>query len=1135
MGKKQAIFWLLLKFTANLHNQQIMNKHQYLHHLLVICLISSTSLCGISQSYFPIKINKKWGLIDGKGNMYLSPQYDAIGEFDPFGYALIQDQGKVGLINRRAKVTLQPIYKAIKVIDSTLFAVQKKDNWHIVNLHQQVILTEQFDKIELLRQGQFLAYRQKGKWGIVSTSGRQLTKAIYDEVTTTNFAYFLVKQVNKLGLINEQGSILLKPNYFNIAIQNSNLIFYKKNKHWGAIDSKGQTLIKPQWDNYAVLNQNFVKLRRAAKAGLYAFPQRKLISKDIYDDFVKYSDNMVLCRKNRRAGLMDISGNLIVKCKYNEIQNFSPQQFRVRRQNRWGVVNQLDSTIIDFDFDYIAPLNTHVCVVKKNGQYGLANYKGDIVVAPKYSRIDLEGNKAKSYNGKKLDVLLFDRRGQLKDKIPYNRVGRIKVGRGRRQLSNGVSRSDYVLRYFEWFYSPGQDKWGLRNIKTGNIQIQPTYDRIRIERDLGFTVVGLEKRSQLDFNRTGFRFEYLYGLVNNEKGVLVREVNLLDIRMDDFKRKNLPTARVVFQNGGHGLMARSGKILHKDYAFIGEFHHGLARMSPRGLLTASVTKRKNSLGLLNAYLTRIDSPNDMLDFTRYDQVFFNKAVLRCDKCTWGYMDTMGRIKIQPQYAFSRDYKSRVAIVQRSAKWGVIDLAGQQVLDFLYDDIQYLENSGDKMLQVQVHHKQYGLIDTMGQSIVEVAYDNIGAVEEGRVAVMKNRKWGFCDLSGRLVVACEYDEVQSFSEGLAAVKKNRRWGFINKNGEVVIPIRHKRVGNFNNQLAWVKTKGHYQYLTTDGTIAFSQRFFKAYDFNAGIARVQKNGYWGLIDTQGNFILVPKKYREIGRFNEYGLAIAQLGKNRRYLVVINRKGEKLTSHRFKKIVPFQDGFAAVRLRNSYGFINRQGELIIENQYPSVASFSEGRACVLENGKWGYIDTTGKYIIQPQFSKCLPFNDGRAVVYKGYKKSGLINAEGQYIIPPSISRLLAFSEQLGLVRNEEYNYYFINEQQQLQAGHFQHATAFKNGVATIQQRGKWGLISRKGLEIIPPKYDAIQTFHKGYAKVQMKRFNGVTNLKGTIIVEPNFEYISYSGDGIFRVERGDKMGYFNVLGDWVWRLSD
>src|SRR5690606_24208714 len=100
-----------------------------------------------------------------------------------------------------------------------------------------------------------------------------------------------------------------------------------------------------------------------------------------------------------------------------------------------------------------------------------------------------------------------------------------KKGVGRFPNRIGLPENDYTLSKFEWFYSSEADKWGLRRLDDGTDQIKPTFDFIRVERDYGFTIVGIEQLSYYQFEKTNYRFNMVFGIVNNDVGLLVTEVN----------------------------------------------------------------------------------------------------------------------------------------------------------------------------------------------------------------------------------------------------------------------------------------------------------------------------------------------------------------------------------------------------------------------------------------------------------------------------------------------------------------------------------------------------------------------------------------------------------------------------------
>jgi len=318
------------------------------------------------------------------------------------------------------------------------------------------------------------------------------------------------------------------------------------------------------------------------------------------------------------------------------------------------------------------------------------------------------------------------------------------------------------------------------------------------------------------------------------------------------------------------------------------------------------------------------------------------------------------------------------------------------------------------------------------------------------------------------------------------------------------------------LSWAYTSKGVCYINAKNEAVISPKFSKAFDFQNGLARVVVNGKYGLINKAGSYIVRPR-YSYIEEFDENGLAIVRFGRSRIRYGVIDRSGRLITKHNYKQIRPFNEGYAAVKYKDKYGFIDTKGKLVIPARYSKVSDFREERAAVQRSGLCGYIDSQGEEVVHLEFSKCLDFEDGNAVVYKGYRRGGLIDLNGNYIIEPSLNRLYQFSG--------------------VHSGMYQKAGAFQYGVARVQSTDnhQWGIINQRGIELIPPKYDKIEKFKDGYARVRIQQFSGLSNLDGELIVQPDYEYISYAGDGIFRVEQGDKIGYFDSKGNWVWEIEE
>lgn len=98
---------------------------------------------------------------------------------------------------------------------------------------------------------------------------------------------------------------------------------------------------------------------------------------------------------------------------------------------------------------------------------------------------------------------------------------------------------------------------------------------------------------------------------------------------------------------------------------------------------------------------------------------------------------------------------------------------------------------------------------------------------------------------------------------------------------------------------------------------------------------------------------------------------------------------------EIAPYNEGLAAVRKGNQWGFMNEEGTLVIDfrddvywNKDADTAKsdvtgvrypmFHEGRCLITKNVEdgvplYGFIDTEGNTVIEPRFLNIYPFKDG------------------------------------------------------------------------------------------------------------------------------------------------------------------
>lgn len=202
-------------------------------------------------------------------------------------------------------------------------------------------------------------------------------------------------------------------------------------------------------------------------------------------------------------------------------------------------------------------------------------------------------------------------------------------------------------------------------------------------------------------------------------------------------------------------------------------------------------------------------------------------------------------------------------------------------------------------------------------------------------------------------------------------------------------------------------------------------------------------------------------------------------------INKTGQVAIPPQFEEVRPFSEGLAEVKIDDKWGFINTQGQLQIPAKFAEVSSFSQGLSAAYADDKVGYLDTKGEWAITPRFSSGGPFVNGVAVVYEEYRHSYLIDKNGQII--------KQFAEPINIDETPWFGAYkakvtkptlLINKDGRQLPLPETAASAEVNskGLLKMQLNSDkhplYGMMTLEGKTVIPAKFAAIEDFQSGIA---------------------------------------------------------
>ena len=346
---------------------------------------------------------------------------------------------------------------------------------------------------------------------------------------------------------------------------------------------------------------------------------------------------------------------------------------------------------------------------------------------------------------------------------------------------------------------------------------------------------------------------------------------------------------------------------------------------------------------------------------------------------YGYIDTLGKVAIKPQYSYGLQFSEGLAAVKNDTAWGFIDSSGKVVIEFKFNIAEQF-NGGSSVVNI---NGKSGLIDKKGKIILEPIYDWIYFQNEGFVASKLNGKWGFYHITSRkFITDFIYEDVGPFSNGLAAVKIDNLYGFINRNGVIAIEPKYRQIR------------------------------YKKFGNGLACAVSPDNNKWGVIDTLGN-VIMDFKYFDLSFPSENKIFVREKYKQKGYF--INQNGEKLFNKTFDDIWIFNDGLCAVRINGKEGIINSEGKWIVEPNLDGIGIlYHDGWISFHQIGDsntrlYGIINRQGEIVFKPQFSRVIK-NDGNCILPEVYLcgkesnkninlcKRGYVNLKGDIIWKPT-----------------------------------------------------------------------------------------------------------------------------------------
>lgn len=665
-------------------------------------------------------------------------------------YERFEQGGKMGIRDNEGRVVLPAAFDALGWSDGGFFLV-----------------------------GQVTGYRKDGKWGLLNLQKKFITGAEYLTMTCGGGSRVVVSRnvsavSTKFGSLNLEGQLVIPFLYDDIVLHdNRAIVMQKKGVHYlyGLVDFDHRALLPVEYRKIAPLGTlRYAVQNTGGKTALFSDGGDWVTPFDI-DSISSFHRDHAVVYQNGYQGLMDRSGNVLLKPIYREVMRPDSGEVHVRKPHAWKVMDLAQHELHRIEADDLEPITAHRIRFWWNGKFGLVDSLFRVILPPVYESITLVADDmaivsqhSKSglmrLNGELVLPMTFD---ELHPEGHLLRARWTEEGRHIWGLYDtvGVRKTiapyDAIEPYNGYFFPVRRYGFAGAVDRTGIERIACVYD------------------SLLEFNDQycAARFKGLYGIITHRDEWVVPP--------SPGRKHLLPDSLYMERQGSLTMIKNfSGQIIY--------FTDNPLRVLPDRFverLPDGMEKEINFRGQLmvrrppdGARPTESQVPSQpqesegLILFRRHGKA--------------GFVDNRGRLRIANRYDDAGDFREGRAAVRLLGKWGFIDASDQIVIHPIYDSRSSFENGTAIVSQ----GGKYGLIDRHGKVLLDLRYDS--AWRQGHDILLKeNGMLGLANAMGHLLLEPRFDSIQPAGEH-AIVSQYSRYGLITREGLSVFPINYERL-------------------------------------------------------------------------------------------------------------------------------------------------------------------------------------------------------------------------------------------------------------------------------------------------------------------------------------------------------
>lgn len=376
----------------------------------------------------------------------------------------------------------------------------------------------------------------------------------------------------------------------------------------------------------------------------------------------------------------------------------------------------------------------------------------------------------------------------------------------------------------------------------------------------------------------------------------------------------------------------------------------------------------------------------------------------------------------------------------------------------------------------------------------------------------------------------------YIDGIQTTRDGDLFGFKRYDGTVIVEPRYKYVDQFHNGYCRVYTdETHAGLIDSLGNEIIPCLYNNLNYPREGRILVLRNDSIGYYNLQGQLV-IPLQFPKASDFSEGRAAVVVIIDSFSFACTfIDTLGRQVFPPIYQHVMPYLEGYSAVRRYDRWGLIDTAGKEVLPCMYELISTIGHGcffagdefgtalfdysmkpltpfvytwtagvsdrRIAVRRDGKYGFLDLHGNEVIPCQYDEIGLFSNGRALAsLNGHY--GIIDTLGRIILPieyddsTTQGEKYIYHDGLALVeKNGKVGYVDLDGNLAIPF-YFQAGYQFSQGLAPVKFNGLWGYIDRKGEVYMPFVFQIASPFAHGRAEVVYNGTVSKVDLRGKCV---------------------------------------